>query len=104
MLALEPDVVLALDPGIVLHSLPDQGWFFAFNVATGDQFTLNRTSYWVLEAIGCGTKWADLKDSFLSAFEVDAKQGEVDLKKLVSDFHEQRIIGRNGDGKEQNPL
>lgn len=104
MLALKSGVVLALKPGIVLHSLPDQDWFFAFNVVTGDQFRLNRTSFWVLEAISNGIEWTRLRDSFLAAFEVSAKQGEADLLKLVNEMYEQKIIGRQGHGEEEIKL
>ena len=104
MLALKSGVVLTLKPGIVLHSLPDQDWFFAFNVVTGDQFRLNRTSFWVLETISDSTEWIRLRDSFLAAFEVSAKQGEADLLKLVNEMYEQKIIGRQGHGEEKDQL
>ena len=104
MLALKPGLVLTLKPGIVLHSLPDQDWFFAFNVVTGDQFRLNRTSFWVLEAISDGSEWVRLRDSFLETFDVSEKQGEADLLKLVNELYNQKIIGRQGHGKEANKL
>ena len=48
MLALKPETVLNLELGVVLHSLPDQNWFHAFSVITGDQFRLTEhlTGYW----------------------------------------------------------
>ena len=103
MLALKPGESLALEPGIVLHSLPDQNWYYAFSVITGDQFRLNQTSFWVLEAISKGiNKWVHLKEGFLTAFEVSAEQGEADLRKLLDELYEQKIIGRLGHGKEKN--
>lgn len=99
MLALRPSETLALEAGIVLHSLPNQSFYYAFNVVTGDQFRLNKTSFWVLEAIGNGIEWSHLKDAFLAAFEVSAQQGETDLRQLVSDLSEQKIIRRRNDEK-----
>ncbi len=104
MLALKPETVLNLKPGIVLHSLPDQNWFHAFSVITGDQFRLNRTSYWVLETISNGIDWALLRDKFIKIFEVSAKQGEADLRELVDELYKQKIIRRQGDGKEKTTL
>lgn len=104
MLALKPETVLNLEPGIVLHSLPAQDWFHAFSVITGDQFRLNRTSYWVLETISNGIGWALLRDNFIKIFEVSAKQGEADLQELVADLCKQKIIRRQGDGKEKTTL
>ena len=98
MLALKPETILNLEPGIVLHSLPDQNWFHAFSVITGDQFKLNRTSYWVLETISNGIDWVTLRDDFIKVFEISAKQGETDLRELVGDLYKQKIIGRQEDG------
>ncbi len=102
MLALKSGETLTLEPGIVLHSLPQQDWYYSFSVITGDQFRLNRTSFWVLEAISNGIEWTRLRDSFLAAFEVSAKQGEADLLKLVNEMYEQKIIERQGHGEEKD--
>ena len=104
MLALEAGVVLTLQPGIVLHSLPDQNWFYAFSVVTGNQFRLNRTSFWVLEAISNGIEWGRLRDGFLATFEVSPEQGETDLHNLVNELYKQKIIRRQGDGEAENDL
>jgi len=99
MLALKSSVVLSLEPGIVLHSLPDQDRFYAFSVITGDQFRLNRTSFWVLEHISLGIEWTRLRDDFLKAFEVSSEQGEADLRKLVNKLYKQKIIRREENEK-----
>ena len=99
MLALEPGETIALENGIVLHSLPDQKFYYAFSVVTGDQFQLNRTSFWVLETISNSIEWSQLKEKFLAAFEVTDLQGEADLRQLVSDLNEQNIIRRRNDEK-----
>ena len=102
MLALEPGETIALEQGIVLHSLPDHNFYHAFSVITGDQFRLNKTSFWVLEAISKGIEWVHLKEGFLAVFEVSAEQGEVDLRTLLDELYEQKIIGRQGHGKEKD--
>lgn len=94
MLALTSGVILTLESGIVLHSLPNQDSFYAFSVTTGDQFRQNRTSFWVLETISDGIEWVNLRDRFLSVFEVSPKDGEADLRKLVNKMHRQGIIRR----------
>ena len=104
MLALKPETALTLEPGIVLHSLADQDWFYAFSVVTGDQFRLNRTSFWVLETISHGIEWVRLRDNFLTTFEVSTQQGETDLRKLVNELYKQKIIRRQGNGEEENNL
>ncbi len=104
MLALKPDETLALKDGIVLHSLPSQNWYYAFSVITGDQFRLNRTSFWVLETISNNIEWNHLRDRFLTAFEVSTKQGEADLRKLVRNLSEQKIIRRSNDEKQKDQI
>jgi hypothetical protein len=105
MLALNPGTVLTLERGIVLHSLPGQNWFHAFSVVTGDQFRLNRTSFWVLEKIGDGIEWTRLRDAYLAAFEVSADMGEVDLQQLLEELHRQKIVRRQDNGdKEEDKL
>jgi len=104
MLALEPGIVLVLEPNIVLHSIPNRDWFFAFNVVTGDEFCLNRTSFWILEALGGGAEWGQLKCGFLETFEVDPEQGETDLRELVTKLYEEKIIGRSSNGEEKNEV
>ena len=100
MLEIKSGTVLALEPGIVLHSLSDQDWFYAFSVITGDQFRLNRTSFWALEKISTGIEWIRLKDDFLSNFEVSPEQGLSDLQELINDLFSQKIIRRAGDEEE----
>ena len=99
MLALKSGIVLALEPGIVLHSLPDQDWFYAFSVITGDQFRLNRTSFWALENISTGAEWTRLRDEFSKTFDVLSEQGEADLRKLVNELYKQKIIRREENAK-----
>lgn len=102
MLALESDTILALEQGIVLHSLPEQDHFFAFSVITGDEFKLNQTSFWVLEAIGDGIKWSELKSSFLRTFDVVPVHGESDLRKILEQFYSEKIIWRRDNGKQED--
>lgn len=99
MLALKPETVLNLESGIVLHSLPDQNWFHAFSVITGDQFKLNRTSFWVLEKISTGIEWEQLVADFINYFEVSLEVGQADLRELVTELYNQNILGRQEDGK-----
>lgn len=99
MLDLESNTTLALEEGIVLHSLPEQDWYYAFSVISGDQFRLNQTSFWVLENISTGIEWKKLISSFLKTFEVPLQQGENDLRALVDQLHAQKIIRRVDDEK-----
>ncbi|MDD5312205.1 MAG: PqqD family protein [Dehalococcoidia bacterium] len=104
MLELRPDTILTLAPQIVLHSIPDQEWYFAFNITTGDQFRLNRTSYWVLEQINGGVEYSTLMRSVLNIFEVPENQGSQDLKQLINKLIRQKIIRRQADAKKEDTV
>ncbi len=99
MLEIKPDTVIALSPGIVLHSLLDQEWYHAFSVENGDQYNLNRTSFWVLEKIGDGIEWERLVNDFIDHFEVSLEEGQADLSELVKELHNQNILRRQENGK-----
>ncbi len=99
MLEIKPGTVIALSPGIVLHSLPDQEWYHAFSVETGDQYNLNLTSFWVLEQISTGIEWEKLLADFINYFEVSSETGQTDLRELVKELYNQNILRRQEDGK-----
>ena len=102
MLEIKPSTLIALSPGIVLHSLPKQDWYYAFSVENGEQYKLNHTSFWVLEKIGTGIKWSTLKESFFNAFEVTLERGEKDLKALMNELYTQKIIRRHNDESQED--
>lgn len=99
MLEIKPGTVIALSPGIVLHSLPDQEWYHAFSVESGDQYNLNLTSFWVLEKISNGIAWEQLVVDFIDYFEVSPEVGKADLNELVTELYNQNILRRQEDGK-----
>ena len=99
MLEIKPGTVIALSSGIVLHSLPGQEWYHAFSVENGDQYNLNRTSFWVLEKISNGIEWEQLVTDFINYFEVSFDVGQADLRELVNDLFSQNILRRQENGK-----
>ncbi len=99
MLEIKPGTVIALAPGIVLHSLPNQDWYHAFSVENGDQYNLNRTSFWVLEKISNGIEWEQLVSDFTDYFEVSFEEGQADLSELIKELYNQNILRRPEDGK-----
>lgn len=104
MLELRGDTMLTLPPQVVLHSIPDQDWYYVFNVTSGDQFKLNLTSYWVLEHINGGMKYNILERDFLDMFEVPEDQGGKDLEQLVRRFIRRKIVRRQIDAKKEDAV
>ena len=102
MLALEFGNLLALESGIVLRSIQDQNRFYAFNVVTGEQFRLNRTSFWILEEISDGIEWTHLRTNYLATYDISPEQGEVDLIRVLSELYNHKVIRRRDNGKEES--
>ncbi len=100
MLELSAETKLTLSPTILLRSIPKRDSYFAFDFASGDQFNLNRTSYWILETIGTGILWQELADRFLDTYEVAREDGLRDLIEIVDQSLGGGIIRRNVDGQE----
>jgi hypothetical protein len=98
MLELNPETVLTLSSSILLRSVPNRDSYFAFDVVGGDQFQLNRTSFWILEAIGRGIRWEELCSKFFETFDVEPGDGLFDLKHVVIQSIEDGIVRRLGDG------
>lgn len=92
MLALKPDVRLALAEDIMVQAIAELDHYYAFNIMGGDQFKLNHTAYWVLEAIGNGANFQALVDKFAQNFNVGAKKAEEDLVEVIQFGLENKII------------
>ena len=104
MLEIRPQETLFLQKGVVLHSIPREDWYYAFNVDTGDQFQLNGSSFWILETLGSGVRWERLTDAFLKEYEVESTTGREDLARAVSEFIEQGLVGRHADADDQEAV
>ena len=97
------DALFLLD-GVMLHSVPREDWYYAFNVKTGDQFRLNGPSFWILETIGGGVTWQTLQEAFLGEYDVAADTGREDLANTVAEFMEQGLVGRRADAEDQETV
>lgn len=92
MLALNPDSRFELEDDILLQALPELDHYYAFNTKDGDNFKLNHTAHWVLEEIGNGVNYAELLEGFSKKFNLDGKAAEQDLKEVLQNAIENKII------------
>ena len=100
MLELTRETRLALSPMILLRSVPSRDSYYAFDIGDGDQFRLNRTSYWILEAVGTGILWWELSARFLETFDVASADALHDLAQTVDQSLRDGITRRIVDGEE----
>ena len=103
-MALGPGIVLGLSPDILLRALAAQDLYYAFNIVTGDHFSLNQTSYWILENISDHVDWDELIAKFLDTFDVPPEQGRADLESIICQFLNEQIVRRVTDGQAEETL
>lgn len=92
MLAIKPDARLALAEGIMVQAIAELDHYYAFDITGGDQFKLNYTTYWVLEAIGNGINFQALVVEFGNNFGLEAEQAREDLAELIEFTLQNNII------------
>ncbi len=92
MLAIKPDVRLAQAEGIMVQAIAELDHYYAFSITGGDQFKLNHTAYWILEAVGNGINFQVLVDEFTQNFDLEAEKAKEDLAEVIYFALENNII------------
>ncbi len=92
MLELMPDTLLSLSEDILLQSIPELDLYYAFSIANGDQFEINRTGHWALEAVKEGREFEVLVQEFARAFDLSFERAMHDLAELIMHALENKII------------
>ena len=92
MLALPPESLFELEEDILLQGLPELDHYYAFNTKDGDSFKLNHTAHWALAAIGRGVNYSELLQGFSKKFDLEGKAAEQDLKEVLQNALENKII------------
>jgi len=92
MLEVSMNSVFSLSSDIFLYQLKELGKYWVFNVDTGEHYTLNETSFWILEQIDGMTPLKEVLARFLKAFDVGAAKGKKDFSEVVKGFVNESII------------
>ena len=92
MLVLKPTTRLALEENIILQGISELDHYYAFDIKSGDQFRLNHTACWVLEAIGRGISFQQLVENYGENFNLQAGTAQDDLTEIIQNASENHII------------
>ena len=92
MLEINQNDTLKLEENIFLQKIAELGKYWVFNTDTGEHYTLNETSYWILEQIAESLSIRNILMNYLDNFDVDEKQGKNDFKEIVNNFIKEGII------------
>lgn len=96
MLEIDQDNTFILAENIFLQKISELEKFWVFNIDTGEHYTLNETSYWILEQIVESLPIKNIFMNFLGNFDVDENQGKDDFNEIVNNFLNEGIIKRRG--------
>ena len=94
MLEVEENDTFILAENIFLQKISELGKYWAFNIDTGEHYTLNGTSYWILEQIAESLPIRNILMNYLDNFDVNQNQGEDDFREIVNGFLTEGIIKR----------
>ena len=94
MLEIGQDDTFVLADNIFLQKIEELNKYWAFNTDTGEHFSLNATSYWIIEQIAENKPVENILEEFLKTFEVDHDCGKKDYYEILNHFIEEELIKR----------
>ena len=98
MLEINKDINYCLSDNIFLYKISELEKYWVFNIESGEHFSLNETSYWILEQIAEGLPVKNILKNFLETFDVNDEEGKNDFFEITKGFLNEAII-RKGDKK-----
>ena len=94
MLEIKQNDTFVLAENIFLQKITEIEKYWVFNIDTGEHYSLNETSYWILEQIAENLPVKNILRDFLEDFDVDEDQGKDDFQEIITGFLKEGIIER----------
>ena len=94
MLEISQTDTFILSENIFLQKISELEKYWVFNIDTGEHYSLNETSYWILEQIAEDLPAKTMLEDFLENFDVDKNQGKDDFGEIIKGFLTEGIIKR----------
>jgi len=86
--------VFFLSDNTFLQKLEELGKYWVFNIETGEHYSLNETSYWILEQIALNLPIESILRDLVDTYDVDEEQGKNDLDETINKLLKEKIIKR----------
>jgi len=94
MLEINQNDSFILAENIFLQKITELDKYWVFNIDTGEHYSLNETSYWILEQLAENSPAKTILDDFLENFDVDENLGKNDFGEIIKGFLTEGIIKR----------
>lgn len=87
MLAVNMDTFLELTDAMVLHAIPELDKYWAFNIESGDQYTLNDSAFFLLAVFREQKEVRRAIAEFAVHYDVNLETAEEDALPLLNDYY-----------------
>ncbi|OGP67425.1 MAG: hypothetical protein A2W27_05330 [Deltaproteobacteria bacterium RBG_16_44_11] len=94
MLEINKSDVFFLSDNAFLQKLEELRKYWVFNIETGEHYSLNETSYWILEQIALNLPIESILSDLVDIYDVDEEQSKNDLDETINKFLKEKIIKR----------
>ena len=92
MLEIGPNTELVLSEHIIMKAFPEVDQYYAFNVESGEHFSVNSTGCWVFKQIKLNGNFEILVENFADAFKLKKEEALADISELLEFALENKII------------
>ena len=94
MLEINQNDSFILAESIFLQKISELEKYWVFNIDTGEHYSVNETSHWILEQIAENSPAKNILKDFLGNFDVEGKAGTRDFNDIIKNFLDEGIIER----------
>lgn len=97
MLEINQEDIFTLSDNIFLQKIEELEKYWVFNIETGEHYSLNQTSYWILEQIAENLPIENILRRFIGTFDVNENQGRNDLDEIINKFLKEKLLKRRAE-------
>ena len=94
MLDMNESNIYLLSDNVFLQKIIELDKYWVFKIDSGEHYSLNETSFWILEHLTGERPIKDILKDFLDNFDADKKQGEHDFCEIAGKFLSEGLIKR----------
>lgn len=92
MLEVRRGDLLELNDDVVIHGIPELEKFWAFNLKTGDQYSLSETAYFLLAGFDKPVNIETAVGNLASEYNISNEIAEQDCFEIVSQYLEEGLL------------
>jgi hypothetical protein len=92
MLEVKKEDLLELSDDVVVHGIPELEKFWAFNLQTGDQYTLSETAHFLLSTFDKPECFKDALRKLAEEYDIPYETAKMDCQEIISRYLEEGLL------------